>query len=77
MKEQTFDRVVQSYLEFIDKEIVHAGEVWRVIGVGTQERGSTFCHLVNLTRSRPQRNGSNPIQIGDWVDTEVLKAACK
>lgn len=60
---------------FIDKTIVHMGEVWKVIGVGTQTEQNTFCHLLNLHRGRKQKNGWCPAQINDWVDTEVLKAA--
>jgi hypothetical protein len=61
--------------QFIDKIIVHMGEVWRVIGVGAQREGNTFCHLVNTQRGRKQKNGWCPVQINDWVDTEVLKAS--
>jgi hypothetical protein len=61
--------------QFIDKTIVHIGDAWRVVGVGAQRDGNTFCHLASTTRFRQQKNGKNPVQIGDWVDTEVLKAA--
>ena len=61
--------------QFLDKIIVHMGEVWKVIGVGAQRDGNTFCHLANTSRGRRQKNGWCPVQIGDWVDTEVLKAA--
>jgi len=60
---------------FINKIIVHNGEVWEVIGVGVQTDDNTFCHLSNLHRGRQQKNGWFPAQINDWVDTEVLKAA--
>jgi len=60
---------------FLDKQIVVAGDVWRVLGVGAQRKGNTFCHLASTTRFRQQKNGKNPIQIGDWVDTAVLIAA--
>lgn len=60
---------------FLDKIIVHMGDAWRVIGVGAQTGNNTFCHLASITRSRKQKNGSIPIQINDWVDTSVLKAA--
>jgi hypothetical protein len=61
--------------QFMDKTIVHMGDAWRVVGVGAQRDGNTFCHLASTTRFRQQKNGKNPMQIGDWVDTEVLKAA--
>ena len=60
---------------FLDKTIVHMGEVWKVIGVGTQTESNTFCHLANLHRGVQQKNGFCPAQINDWIDTEVLKAA--
>ena len=55
--------------------IVHMGEEWRVIGVGVEHGDSTFCHLSSLTKGRQQKNGWCPVQIGDWVKTEVLKSA--
>ena len=60
---------------FIDRTIVHMGRVWRVIGVGAQRDGNTFCHLASLYEFRVQKNGRMPIQIGDWVDSAVLAAA--
>lgn len=61
--------------QFRDKIIVHMGRVWRVIGVGAQTEGNTFCHLASVYEFRKQKNGKYPIQINDWVDTAVLKAA--
>lgn len=60
---------------FLDKAIVHMGHVYRVIGVGAQRDGNTYCHLASLTAGRMQKNGWHANQICDWVDTEVLKAA--
>lgn len=60
---------------FNGKKIVHMGDVWKVLGTGVQRDGNTFCHLASITRFRTQKNGKNPIQISDWIDTEVLKAA--
>jgi hypothetical protein len=60
---------------FLDKIIVHMGDAWRVLGVGAQRDGNTYCHLASTTNFRQQKNGPNPMQIGDWIDTEVLKAA--
>ncbi len=62
---------------FLDKTIVHMGEVWKVIGVGAQRDGNTFCHLLNLYRGRKQKNGFVGHQMVDWVDTAVLQAARK
>lgn len=53
--------------------LVHMGEAWRVVGVGTQRGGNTFCHLANLYRK--QKDGRTPIQINDWVDSAVLASA--
>ena len=61
--------------QFLNKVIVHLGDVWKVIGVGAQREGNTFCHLASTHRGRQQKNGWNPVQINDWVDTEVLKAS--
>jgi hypothetical protein len=60
---------------FLDKTIVHLGEVWKIIGVGAQTEQNTFCLLLNLNRGRTQKNGFCGAQINDWIDTEVLKAA--
>lgn len=42
---------------FLDKIIVHLGDVWKVIGVGAQRDGNTFCHLASTHRGRRQKNG--------------------
>lgn len=59
----------------INKIVVHMGEVWRVAGVGAVRDGNTFCHLINLSRGRMQKNGWMPAQINDWVDSAVLANA--
>lgn len=61
--------------KFIGVTLVHAGHAWRVIGVGAQRDGNTFCHLSNLYQFRQQKNGRVPVQINDWVDTAVLNTA--
>jgi len=47
------------------------GDTWKIIGLGRDGHpdhpGAVFCHLASCTRFRPQKNGSNPIQIGTWV----------
>ena len=72
---ENLERVVTE--SFLDKIIVHMGDVWRVIGVGVQRDGNTFCHLISLQNGRQQKNGWVAQQINDWVDTAVLKAAKK
>lgn len=52
----------------IGNTLVHMGEAWRVIGVGTERNGSTFCHLINLYRKVKREY----VQINDWVDSAVL-----
>lgn len=75
-RDGTIERL-QSVLKdsFLDKIIVHMGDAWRVLGVGAQREGNTYCHLASTTKFRQQKNGRIPAQIGDWIDTEVLKAA--
>ena len=75
-RDGTIERL-QSVLKdsFLDKIIVYMGDVWRVLGVGAQRDGNTYCHLASTTNFRQQKNGAIPMQIGDWIDTEVLKAA--
>lgn len=68
-----FDKALAD--SFIDRAIVHMGRVWRVVGVGAQRDGNTFCHLASLYEFRVQKNGRVPLQINDWVDTAVLAAA--
>ena len=55
--------------------LVHIGRAWRVIGVGVERDGNTFCHLASLYEFRQQKNGKCPIQINDWVDSAVLANA--
>jgi hypothetical protein len=61
--------------EFLGKIVVHLGDVWKVIGVGAQRDGNTFCLLASTHRGRQQKNGWYPAQINDWVDTAVLEAS--
>lgn len=60
---------------FLDKMIVHLDETWKVIGVGAQRDGKTFCHMASTHRGCMQKNGWILAQINDWVDTELLEAA--
>ena len=55
--------------------LVHMGRAWRVLGVGTERDGNTYCHLASLHQFRVQKNGKVPMQIADWIDSAVLAAA--
>jgi hypothetical protein len=55
------------------KEISYDGDTWFVLGVGTVREGKTFVHLASTTRSFCQRNGTYPVQINDWIPSELLK----
>lgn len=59
----------------LDKIIVHMGEVWKVIGVGAQRKGNTYCHLVTPLKSGTNSRGKSTRQISDWIDTAVLEAS--
>lgn len=54
----------------------HEGDQWRVIGIGaTNDKGKTYVHLASMTRSRQQKNGCCPIQMGDWIDSALITVA--
>lgn len=53
--------------------IKYDGDTWRVLSTGAERDGKIYAHLASMTRSRKQRNGENPIQICDWVPTELLE----
>lgn len=59
----------------IGNTLVHMGQAWRVIGVGAERNGNTFCHLSSLCEFRQQKNGRVPFQINDWVDSAVLESS--
>jgi hypothetical protein len=59
----------------VDCTLVHMGQAWRVLGVGAERNGNTYCHLASLHNFRIQKNGKVPMQIGDWIDNAVLAAA--
>lgn len=56
----------------VGNTLVHMGRAWRVIGVGTERNGNTFCHLASLHEFRQQKNGRVAMQINDWIDSAVL-----
>ena len=59
----------------VNHTLVYAGEVWRIVGIGAERKGVTYCHLANLVRGRQQRNGWMPVQVGDWIDSAVVANA--
>ena len=58
----------------INQEIKLDGQIWRIVGIGTysDEKQATFLHLASTTIFRKQRNGDCPIQMCDWVKSELL-----
>lgn len=50
------------------------GDTWRVLSMGVERDGKTFCHLASTTRGQWQRNGFHPTQICDWIPNEQLTA---
>lgn len=55
----------------VNSTLVHMGRAWRVLSVGTQRDGNTFCHLISLH----DKIKGQFIQINDWVDSAVLANA--
>jgi hypothetical protein len=59
-----------------DPIIEHAGDTWRVMGIGVASSGAHLCHLASTTRFQaPQKNGIPPVQTLDWVPNEILADA--
>lgn len=55
--------------------IKHDGDTWRILSEGATRDGKTYCHLASTTRSRQQKNGPVPVQMGDWIDHAVIRSA--
>lgn len=53
------------------------GDTWRVVGIGASREGKTFVHLASMTRIRQQKNGFCPIQMGEWVDSDLVRLPAK
>ena len=51
------------------------GDTWSILAEGATRDGKTYCHLASTTRSRQQRNGAVPLQMGDWIDQALIQAA--
>jgi hypothetical protein len=67
--------------KYTDRIINWDNDQWRVVGQGAVNTSPdaynddlVYVHLASTTRFREQRNGRNPIQIGDWVPVGVLRA---
>ena len=58
-----------------DLIIEHEGETWKLLSRGISRNGKVYCHLASTTRFTEQRNGRMPMQIGDWIDAEVIARA--
>lgn len=68
-------------MNYIGRTIDWDNDKWRVLGQGAINTSAdayaadlVYVHLASITRFREQRNGRNPIQIGDWVPVGVLRA---
>ena len=55
-----------------DHLIEHDGDTWNVLSTGAERDGKIYAHLASTTRISKQRNGDNPVQIGDWIDADLL-----
>ena len=56
-----------------DRTIIkHDGEPWRVVTMGAERDGKTYCHLASTLHGSWARNGFHPKQIADWIPNEIL-----
>jgi hypothetical protein len=65
----TYNRIATEQL------ITHDGDTWQILATGAERDGRTYCHLKSTTRGRKQRNGRNPLQRGEWIETSRLQGA--
>lgn len=56
-----------------ENTIKHDGDTWRIVGLGAMRDGKIYCHLASTTRGVQQKTGWNPMQIGDWVDADLVR----
>lgn len=56
-----------------ENTIKHDGDTWRIVGLGAMCDGKIYCHLASTTRGVQQKTGWNPMQIGDWVDADLVR----
>ena len=60
------------------KIIEHDGDTWKVLASGEDRDGKTRVHLASTTRNQPrQKNGINPVQRMEWIDTKKLNTHAK
>jgi hypothetical protein len=60
------DKIVGRYIKW-------GGDTWQVLATGATRDDSLYLHLSSRTRYTQQRNGRNPIQIGDYVPVALIK----
>ncbi len=58
-----------------EQTLKHDGDTWRVLSLGVERDGKQYAHLASTTRFRSQKNGANPVQICDWIETHKLEKA--
>ena len=56
-----------------ENTIKRDGDTWRIVGLGAMCDGKIYCHLASTTRGVQQKTGWNPMQIGDWVDVDLVR----
>ncbi len=54
--------------DIIWKKLRYDGDVWQIIGAGTERNEQTYLHLASTTQFRQQKNGPCPHQICCYVD---------
>jgi len=59
--------------KIVGRYIKWDGDTWQVLATGAMRDDSLYLHLSSRTRYTPQRNGRNPIQIGDYVPVALIK----
>jgi hypothetical protein len=52
--------------------IPYDGDFWRIIGQGAMRDGKIYCHLASTTKGVQQKNGWNPMQLCDWIDSDLV-----
>lgn len=56
-------------------KIEHDNDTWNILAQGATRDGRTYCHLASTTRLRQQKNGAVPVQMGDWIDRDIIVSA--
>ena len=55
-----------------DPIIEHAGDTWRVMGIGVASSGAHLCHLASETRMQRTPFDDSPVQCLDRISDDVL-----